>query len=181
MLHKSNPPHAVEWIPQTGRILAVCTSPQKGHGKHPVARGVLRAAHGLEGDAHAGDWHRQLSLLALADIEWMRERSQRELGFGSFAENFVLEALDFSAVRVGTRFWLGDEAEIEITQIGKECHVGCAISRQVGTCIMPTRGLFARVLRGGEVAVGDSVTAWMPGGEVQIPGPRQFVALTGIG
>jgi MOSC domain-containing protein YiiM len=143
---------------QAGRILAICTSPRRGHSKHPVAKGVLRAGHGLEGDAHAGNWHRQLSLLASSDIEWMRARSQLELRFGSFAENFVLEAVDFSAVCAGTRLWLGDDAEIEITQIGKECHVGCAISREIGMCIMPTRGLFARVLRGGAVAVGDSVT-----------------------
>lgn len=143
---------------QTGRILAICTSPRKGHCKHPISTGVLRAEHGLEGDAHAGTWHRQLSLLAASDIEWMRERSQLELRFGSFAENLVLDGIDFAKIRVGAHLWLGKDAEIEITQIGKECHEGCAISRQVGTCIMPTRGLFARVLRGGEVAVGDSAT-----------------------
>jgi MOSC domain-containing protein YiiM len=122
-----------------------------------MPKGVLRAEHGLEGDAHAGTWHRQLSLLAASDIEWMRERSQLELNFGSFAENLVLDGIDFTAIEVGARLWLGEDAEIEITQIGKECHDGCAISRQVGTCIMPTRGLFARVLRGGGIAVGDPV------------------------
>jgi MOSC domain-containing protein YiiM len=150
-------------ISRSGRILAICTSPRKGHCKHPVPTGVLRAEHGLEGDAHAGNWHRQLSLLASSDIEWMRARSQLELRFGSFAENLVLDAVDFSALGVGARILLGGQAEIEITQIGKECHVGCAISRKVGTCIMPTRGLFARVLRGGSVAVGDSVTVEAPG------------------
>ena len=148
--------------PGPGRVLAICTSPGKGHCKHPVERGVLRAAHGLEGDAHAGNWHRQLSLLAFSDIEWMRARSRFDLRFGSFAENFVLNGIDFSVLTAGTRLWLGDEAEIEITQIGKECHAGCAISRQVGTCIMPTRGLFARVLRGGEVVVGAAATLQAP-------------------
>jgi molybdopterin adenylyltransferase len=143
---------------QTGRILAICSSARKGHCKHPVEKGVLRVDHGLEGDAHAGTWHRQLSLLAAGDIKWMRERSQLALRFGSFAENLVLDGIDFAAIRVGARLWLGKDAEIEITQIGKECHEGCAISRQVGTCIMPTRGLFARVLRGGGIAVGDPVT-----------------------
>jgi MOSC domain-containing protein YiiM len=149
-------------ISPPGRVLAICTSPGKGHSKHPVERGVLRAAHGLEGDAHAGRWHRQLSLLALSDIEWMRARSRIDLRYGSFAENFVLDGVDFSDLRVGTRLWFGSEAEIEITQIGKECHAGCAISRQVGTCIMPTRGRFARVLRGGEIGVGDLVTLQAP-------------------
>jgi len=149
-------------ISNSGRVLAICASSRRGHSKHPVERGVLRAGHGLEGDAHAGNWHRQLSLLAASDIEWMQTRTQHKLHFGSFAENFVLNGVDFSAVRVGTRLRLGDEAEIEITQIGKECHVDCEISRQVGTCIMPTRGLFAKVLRSGAVAVGDLAMVQAP-------------------
>jgi len=166
MLSALSPSQRPADIPPAGRILAICTSPTKGHCKHPSPQGTLRADHGLEGDAHAGNWHRQLSLLALSDIEWMRVRCRAELRFGCFAENFVLDGIDFSTVHVGTRLSLGRAAEIEITQIGKECHAGCAISRQVGTCIMPTRGLFARVLRGGEVFVRDPVTmhasGWVP-------------------
>ena len=111
----------------------------------------------------------------------MRERSRFELRFGCFAENFVLEAIDFSAIRVGARIRLGKDAEVEITQIGKECHAGCAISRQVGTCIMPTRGLFARVHRGGVVTVGDTVSVQAPAGEMRGPDPRQPRESTGTG
>jgi MOSC domain-containing protein YiiM len=111
----------------------------------------------LEGDAHAGPWHRQLSLLALADIEWMRSRGMPGLRFGSFAENLVIGGLEWERLGLGSRLRIGEVAEIRITQIGKECHTACAIRTHVGDCIMPTRGLFAEVLRGGEIAAGDTV------------------------
>ena len=138
-------------------LLSICTSARKGHSKTPVGRVRLIARHGIEGDAHAGPWHRQLSLLALGDIEYMRSRGLPGLRFGSFAENMVIGGLDFERLGPGSRLRIGDGAEIRITQIGKECHTACAIKAQVGECIMPTRGLFAEVLCGGEIATGDRV------------------------
>lgn len=138
-------------------LLALCTSARKGHSKTQVTRGLLRVDHGLVGDAHAGPWHRQLSLLALGDIEFMKSRGLPNLRFGSFAENMVIGGLDFEQLGPGSRLRIGAEAEIRITQIGKECHTACAIRTQVGDCIMPTRGLFAEVMHGGEVAPGDCV------------------------
>lgn len=138
-------------------LLAICLSATKGHRKHPCACGRLRTAHGLEGDAHAGPWHRQLSLLALSDIESMRARGLPDLAFGSFAENLVIDGLDFEKLGPGSRLRLGAGAEIRITQIGKECHTACAIRTQAGDCIMPTRGLFAEVLHGGDLIPGDVV------------------------
>jgi MOSC domain-containing protein YiiM len=181
MLSELPPSQSPASIPPAGRILAICTSQTKGHCKHPSPQGTLRADHGLEGDAHAGNWHRQLSLLALSDIEWMRTRCRVELRFGCFAENFVLDGIDFSTVHVGTRLALGRAAEIEITQIGKECHVGCAISRQVGTCIMPTRGLFARVLRSGEVFLRDPVIVHGAGWIPHDVAPRPLVEMPATG
>ena len=140
-----------------GTVLSINTSPRKGHSKTPVARACVRAEHGIEGDAHAGPWHRQLSLLAVGDIEFMRARGLPGLRYGSFAENLVIGGLDLGALGPGSRLRLGGEVEILVTQIGKECHAACAIMAKVGECIMPTRGLFARVRRGGELAVGDIV------------------------
>lgn len=140
-----------------GKILAICSSETKGHRKDRLVSGVLRANHGLVGDAHAGPWHRQISLLHVTDIEEMRSKGLPNLKFGAFAENLVLDESQFGDIGVGSRLRLGREAEIVITQIGKECHTGCAIRQATGDCIMPTRGLFAKVVRGGEIAEGDSV------------------------
>jgi MOSC domain-containing protein YiiM len=140
-----------------GTVLAICTSTRKGHSKAPVERARLVAHHGIEGDAHAGAWHRQLSLLAAGDIEFMRARGLPGLRFGSFAENLVVGGIDFERVGVGSRLRIGSEVEIVVTQIGKECHAACAIMARVGECIMPTRGLFAEVVRGGEIAPGAAV------------------------
>jgi MOSC domain-containing protein YiiM len=131
------------------RILSINISTATGVQKTPVDRALLRAGHGIEGDAHAGDWHRQVSLLAEEDIEGMRGRGI-EIGFGAFAENITTQGVDLWSLPVGTKLDIGP-ALLEITQIGKECHHGCAISRTVGDCVMPRRGVFARVLRGGEV------------------------------
>ena len=138
-------------------LLSICTSNRKGHSKSPVAHARLIEHHGIEGDAHAGPWHRQLSLLALGDIEFMRARGLPGLRFGSFAENMVIGGIDFECLGPGSRLRIGGVAEIRITQIGKECHTACAIMARVGECIMPTRGLFAEVLCGGGIAAGDVV------------------------
>lgn len=138
---------------QKGRILAVCTSERKGTSKENVGRGLLRPDWGLEGDAHAGPWHRQVSLLAWESIERMRARGL-EVREGSFAENITTQGLQLHTLPVGTRIRLGT-ALVEVTQIGKLCHTKCAVFQTVGDCVMPREGIFARVLEGGEVAVGD--------------------------
>jgi len=116
---------------------------------------MLRVAHGLEGDAHAGEWHRQLSLLDIADIRTMEARGLT-LAPGTFGENLVVEGVDLSVLGIGSRLAVGD-SELRITQIGKECHDRCAIYAAAGDCIMPRRGLFAEVLRGGPIAPGSAV------------------------
>ena len=134
-------------------IKAVCTSSAKGTAKVSVGQAVCVEDWGLEGDAHAGKWHRQVSLLSYEKIEEFKA-----LGVivkdGDFGENMVVSGVDFARLPVGTRFQIGN-VELELTQIGKECHHGCAIAQAVGTCIMPTEGVFARVLKGGPVRVGD--------------------------
>ncbi|MBN2498747.1 MAG: MOSC domain-containing protein [Deltaproteobacteria bacterium] len=136
-------------------IVAVCMSAHKGEAKKAVAEAELRAAHGLVGDAHAGDWHRQVSLLAEEKIDEMR-RLGLELEPGAFGENLIVRGADLSGLRIGDRLRVG-EAELEVTQLGKECHDHCAIFQQVGRCIMPTDGIFTRVLAGGRVQAGDPV------------------------
>lgn len=132
------------------QILSINISERTGEQKEPVARAVLRENHGIEGDAHAGDWHRQVSLLAEEDIDTMRGRGI-ELGYGDFAENITTRGIDLAALPVGARLVLGS-AVLEVTQIGKECHQGCAIFQAVGDCVMPRRGVFTRVVAGGEIS-----------------------------
>ena len=151
-----------------GKLIAICTSENKGTQKQQVESAVLRENHGIEGDAHAGNWHRQVSLLGLEKIEAFRERGA-EVEFGAFGENLVIEGFDFRNLPVGTRFRIGDVL-LEMTQIGKECHTHCAIYHMVGDCIMPREGVFAKVLEGGEVKVGDEVT------EIQPDPERPFTA-----
>ncbi|MGE5543952.1 MAG: MOSC domain-containing protein [Bacillota bacterium] len=139
-----------------GRILAVCTSEEKGEKKKDVGQAMLIQNHGLEGDAHAGPWHRQVSLLSLTSVEKMRGRGI-EINYGDFAENLTVEGLDVWSLPVSTRLLVGTDVELEVTQIGKECHLGCAIRQQVGDCVMPREGIFARVLQGGMVRVGDPI------------------------
>lgn len=143
-----------------GKLIAICTSENKGTQKEQVQSAVLRENHGIEGDAHAGNWHRQVSLLGLEKIEEFRARGA-EVEFGAFGENLVIEGFDFRNLPVGTRFRIGDVL-LEMTQIGKECHTHCAIYHLVGDCIMPREGVFAKVLQGGEVKVGDEVTEIRP-------------------
>jgi MOSC domain-containing protein YiiM len=130
-------------------VLSVNVSTRTGEKKMPVGRGILRENHGLIGDAHAGEWHRQVSLLAEEDIETLRGRGI-EIGYGDFAENITTCGIDLSSLPIGARLSIG-EAILEITQIGKVCHTGCAILRATGDCVMPRKGVFARVIRGGEV------------------------------
>jgi cyclic pyranopterin phosphate synthase len=131
------------------RILSINVSEKTGTPKTPVERAVLREGHGIEGDAHAGSWHRQVSLLADEDIDTMRGRGV-ELPYGAFAENITTRGIDVAALPVGALLQVGD-ALLEVTQIGKECHQACAIREAVGDCVMPRRGVFARVVRGGEI------------------------------
>ena len=131
-------------------ILSVNISQRTGEQKKPVERAVLRAGHGIEGDAHAGDWHRQVSLLAEEDIDTMRGRGI-ELGYGDFAENITTRGIDLGSLPLGARLAVGP-AVLEVTQIGKECHQGCAIFQAVGDCVMPRRGIFTRVITGGEIS-----------------------------
>ncbi len=140
-----------------GKIVAVCTSAKKGERKKNVGEGILVANHGLEGDAHAGDWHRQVSLLALESIEKMRQAGL-DVGPGDFAENITTEGIDLLSLPVGTQLKIGPKALGEVTQIGKECHSRCAIYYLAGDCVMPKEGIFIRVLEGGPVKVGDEIT-----------------------
>ena len=140
----------------TGELAAVCISASKGQQKVAVERGVLSAGHGLEGDAHAGNWHRQVSLLAEADVDTMRARGLT-LEHGAFGENLVVRGVDLETLCLGARLSVGPRAVLQITQRGKECHARCAIYEQAGDCIMPRLGLFARVRRGGPIAPGDAV------------------------
>ncbi len=139
-----------------GKIIAVCTSPRKGMRKKNVGEGTLVAEHGLEGDAHTGTWHRQVSLLAIESIEKMQKMGLN-VGPGDFAENITTEGMDLVSLPVGTRLKIGGQAMGEVTQIGKECHTRCAIYHQAGDCVMPKEGIFIRVLSGGPVKVGDTV------------------------
>lgn len=130
-------------------IVSVNTSDTKGVSKKPVERIFLKKGHGILGDAHAGDWHRQVSLLAQEDIEYMNGRGA-ELVPGDFAENVTTRGIVLHELPVGTRLKIGDVL-LEVTQIGKECHTGCAIRKQVGDCIMPKQGIFTKVIEEGEV------------------------------
>ncbi len=139
----------------TGKVIAVCTSDRKGIQKTRVPSIKLIPGMGIEGDAHAGNWHRQVSLLALEKIEAFRAKGAN-VDYGAFGENIIIEGFDLRALPVGTRFRIGD-ALLELTQIGKECHSHCPIYHQVGDCIMPREGVFSIVLEGGLVQAGDAV------------------------
>ncbi|MCL5109608.1 MAG: MOSC domain-containing protein [Chloroflexi bacterium] len=138
-----------------GRVVAVCTSAKKGMRKKNVGAGEFVVESGIAGDAHAGPWHRQVSLLALESIEKMRAKGL-QVGPGDFAENITTEGIDLPSLPVGTHLRLGP-TECEVTQIGKVCHSHCAIYYQAGDCVMPREGIFVRVLNGGQVRVGDEI------------------------
>lgn len=137
---------------QTGKLMHVCISARKGIAKHEIPSARFLVEHGMEGDAHAGEWHRQVSLLAHLDIEFMRSKGLT-LAPGAFGENLVIDGIDTDDLGVGSRLRIGDVL-LELTQIGKVCHARCAIYYATGDCIMPRSGLFARVLEGGELMPG---------------------------
>jgi MOSC domain-containing protein YiiM len=139
-----------------GTIIAVCVSRNKGEKKKDVGTAVLKASHGIVGDAHAGDWHRQVSLLADESVDTMRGKGV-ELKPGDFAENLTVKGIDLKALLIGQKLQIGQTVVLEITQKGKECHNDCAIKKQVGDCVMPREGVFAKVIAGGEVKAGDSI------------------------
>ncbi len=137
-----------------GFIEAICISTEKGVVKNAVGEISLRPGWGIEGDAHAGDWHRQVSILAGESIDRMRCKIP-ELDHGMFAENIVTRDIDLSVLTIGDSLLIGDDIVLEITQIGKECHnAGCAIKSATGECIMPKEGLFCRVVQGGTIKPG---------------------------
>jgi molybdopterin adenylyltransferase len=152
-----------------GRVEAICTGTRKGERKSPQSMARFSVGHGIEGDGHAGPGHRQVSILAAEDIATMREKGLPDLAFGDFAENVVVSGLDLGTLGLGSRLRLGSEAELGITQLGKECHSRCAIYYQTGDCIMPRLGVFARVLRSGTVATGETaeVTETVPKAQFQ--------------
>jgi MOSC domain-containing protein YiiM len=139
------------------RVIAVCTSQKKHEKKINTGSGILRVNYGVIGDVHADySTHRQISLLAIESIDKMRK-----LGLnvhpGDFAENITTEGIDLTSLQLGTQLYLGEKALLQVTQIGKVCHNPCAIGRQAGDCIMPREGIFARVLNGGEVKIGNEI------------------------
>lgn len=140
------------------KVVAVCSSKTKGVRKNNIIKGELKTEFGLIGDAHADSgWHRQVSLLAQESIEKMRKMGF-DVGPGDFAENITCEGIELLSLPIGTRLAIGEDVVLEISQIGKECHAGCAIFKQTGKCIMPKEGVFARVIQGGPVNTGDDIT-----------------------
>lgn len=138
-----------------GVLKGICVSKKRGTKKVEVAEAMLVENYGIEGDAHAGNWHRQVSLLSLEKIEAFREKGAR-VSFGDFGENLIIDGFDFRSLPVGTIFTIGD-AVLKMTQIGKECHTHCQIYQTMGECIMPREGVFAVVLKGGQIRNGDTV------------------------
>jgi len=147
----------------SGKVVAVCTSETKGVRKRVIPEGTLKENFGLVGDAHAaGTWHRQVSLLAIESINKMRAMGL-DVNPGDFAENLTTEGIVLYELPVGTKLTVGKDVMLRISQIGKECHVGCAIFQQVGKCIMPKEGVFAEVIKGGTVQANDEIKVQKPG------------------
>ena len=155
------------------RIEAICISEERGGPKRPIQSAEFRRDHGIVGDAHAGRWHRQVSLLAAEDVQEARTRLH-DLQPGDFAENVLLAGVDVGQLGLGSRLRLGGEVVVSVTQIGKVCHAPCRIGQVLGECIMPRRGLFARVETGGHVYAGDAVEVL----EAVSPQLKQAVVLT---
>ncbi len=138
------------------KLVSIAISTKKGTRKKPVSTAQLVENHGIDGDAHAGTWHRQVSLLAMEDIHSMQAKGL-DVNFGDFAENIATSGIDLPSLPIGCRLKLGDTAIVEITQIGKECHTKCAIYYQAGDCVMPKRGIFASVITGGKISCDDAI------------------------
>ena len=145
-----------EYVSGRGRIKAISVSKERGTQKVNVPKAELRTDFGIIGDAHAGNWHRQVSMLGAESIDKMIEKGAK-VSPGSFAENITTEGIDLLALEVGTKLKIGESARVEITQFGKTCHDRCEIFQQVGDCIMPREGVFAKVTRPGRLAVGDII------------------------
>ena len=143
-----------------GRVRAICISKERGTEKQAVPEGHFLVDFGIQGDAHAGNWHRQVSLLSYEKVEAFNQRGA-DVSDGAFGENLVVEDIDFASLPVGTRLCAGT-AQLEMTQIGKECHSHCAIYKRMGECIMPREGVFARVIQEGIIRPGDDMTAIAP-------------------
>ena len=154
-----------------GKVEAICISREKGQKKTPCPSAVFVVNHGIQGDAHAGPWHRQVSLLAAEDVEAMRAKGLPRLAAGDFAENLVVSGLDLKTLGLGSVLRLGTDVRVSITQRGKTCHNRCAIYEQTGDCIMPRLGLFARVTAGGAVHAGDAAEV------VEAVSPEQWQAV----
>ncbi|MEJ2491777.1 MAG: MOSC domain-containing protein [Desulfuromonadales bacterium] len=140
----------------SGSLVAVCLSEKKGLRKTPVSSATLKVNYGIVGDAHAGNWHRQVSLLGIESIKKMQQLGLN-VDYGDFAENLTTQGIDLTAIPVGAQLTIG-QARLEITQIGKTCHTRCEIYHQAGDCVMPREGIFAKVLVGGEIKSGDPIT-----------------------
>ena len=152
----------------TKEIIAVCISESKGERKTDVGQGELQKGFGLVGDAHGGDWHRQVSLLAIESIDKMRAAGL-DVGPGDFAENLTTRGIELHTLPIGTRFRVGASVLLEMTQIGKECHDRCAIYHQAGDCVMPKEGVFTIVIEGGLVKTRDAIEILEP---ATVEGPQ---------
>ena len=143
-----------------GKVLAISISKKKGIPKTNIDTANLIENHGIEGDVHAGNWHRQVSFLAIESINKMREAGIPKLRPGAFAENITTEFLILPEIEIGTKIKIGDEALLEITQIGKECHSKCAIFVKIGDCVMPREGIFAKVIKSGSIKPYDEIIVY---------------------
>ncbi len=143
-----------------GKVLAISISKKKGIPKTNIDTANLIENHGIEGDVHAGNWHRQVSFLAIESINKMREAGIPKLRPGAFAENITTEFLILPEIEIGTKIKIGDEALLEITQIGKECHSKCAIFVKIGDCVMPREGIFAKVIKSGSIKSDDKIIVY---------------------
>ena len=139
-----------------GVVRGICISKKRGTAKYPVETAKIVPDWGIEEDAHGGKWHRQISLLALEKIEAFREQGA-DVDFGAFGENLIIEGFDLRNVPVDSEIRIGDTVRLKVTQIGKECHSGCAIFKKMGECIMPKQGVFTKVLHGGVIHPGDEL------------------------
>ena len=139
-----------------GKVLSVNTSEKKGVVKQPIKEGIFKADYGLEDDAHAGNWHRQVSLLGIESVNKMKEEGVEGLVHGIFAENITTEGIILNELPLGTKLVIGETIQ-EVTQIGKTCHTGCEITKKVGKCVMPTEGIFTKVLKSGLIKAGDII------------------------
>ena len=139
-----------------GRIKAISVSKERGTQKTNVPKAELKTDFGIVGDAHSGNWHRQVSLLGIESIDKMIAKGAKVTP-GNFAENITTEGIDLCALEIGSKLKLGSDVELEITQLGKDCHSRCEIFEQIGDCIMPREGIFARVLKSGSISVGDTI------------------------